>query len=77
MNNCVTRFTVKEKIMRTITAVQCVAIVITLGCAVVHRAAAAEEGESKAKVTGIGGVFLLSQGDPRRVPNVHLWDSDK
>ena len=48
--------------MRTITTVQCVAIVIMLGCAVVHRAATAEEGESKAKVTGIGGVFLLSRG---------------
>ncbi len=72
-----TRFTVKEKIMRTITTVQCVAIVTMLGCAVVHRAATAEEGESKAKVTGIGGVFLLSRRDPRRVPNVHLWDSDK
>ena len=49
--------------MRTVTTVQCVAIVIMLGCAVVHRVATAEDGESKAKIRGIVGVFLLSRGE--------------
>jgi len=49
--------------MRTIHTVLYLAIVITLGCAVVHRNATAEEGESMARVTGIGGVFFLSRGE--------------
>ena len=49
--------------MRTINTVLCLAIVITLSCAVVHRNATAEEGESMARVTGIGGVFFLSRGE--------------
>lgn len=49
--------------MRTITTVQSVAIIMTLSCAVVHSNATAEEGESMAKVTGIGGVFILSRSD--------------
>lgn len=46
--------------MRTVNTALCLAIVITLGCAVVNRNANAEEGESMARVTGIGGVFFLS-----------------
>lgn len=49
--------------MRTINTVLSIAIVITLGCAVVDRSATAEEGESMARVTGIGGVFFLSRGE--------------
>ena len=49
--------------MRTNSAMLCVAIVITLGCAVVNRSAMAEEEEKMARVTGIGGVFFLSRGE--------------
>ena len=49
--------------MRTINTALCLAVVITLGCAVVHRNATEEEGESMARVTGIGGVFFLSRGE--------------
>lgn len=49
--------------MRTVNTALCLAIVITLGCAVVNRNANAEEGESMARVTGIGGVFFLSRGE--------------
>jgi len=49
--------------MRTIKTMLSIAIVIALGCAVVDRSATAEEGESMAKVTGIGGVFFLSRGE--------------
>ena len=49
--------------MRTTNAVRCLAIAITLSCAVVDRNASAEEGESMARVTGIGGVFFLSRGE--------------
>ena len=49
--------------MRTINTVLYVTIVITLGCTVAHRNAAAAEGESMARVTGIGGVFFLSRGE--------------
>jgi predicted enzyme related to lactoylglutathione lyase len=49
--------------MRTINTLLSIAIVITLGCAVFHRNATADEGESTARVTGIGGVFFLSQGE--------------
>ena len=49
--------------MRTINAVLWSAIIITLSCVIVHRNALAEEGESMAKVTGIGGVFFLSRGE--------------
>jgi len=38
----------------------CVAIAIA--CTIVHRNVAAEEEKNMAKVTGIGGVFFLSQG---------------
>ncbi len=50
--------------MRTVNTALCLAIVITFGCAVVHRNATAEEGESRARVTGIGGVFFRSR-DPK------------
>jgi predicted enzyme related to lactoylglutathione lyase len=51
--------------MRTINTVLSIAIVITLGCAVVDRVASAEEQEREgmARVTGIGGVFFLSRSD--------------
>ena len=49
--------------MRTTNAVLSIVIGITLGCAVVDRSAAAEEGKSMARVTGIGGVFFLSRGE--------------
>lgn len=49
--------------MRTINTVLSIAIVITLGCAVVDRSATAEEGEDMARVMGIGGVFFLSRGE--------------
>ena len=49
--------------MRTINTVLCLAVVITLGYAVVYRNATAEEGENMARVTGIGGVFFLSRGE--------------
>ncbi len=49
--------------MRTINKLLSIAVVIALGCAVVDRSATAEEGESMARVTGIGGVFFLSRGE--------------
>ena len=49
--------------MRTINTLLYVTIVITLGCVVAQRNATAEEGESMARVTGIGGVFFLSRGE--------------
>ncbi len=51
--------------MRTFNSVLSIAIVITLGCAVVDRVASAEEEEREgmARVTGIGGVFFLSRSD--------------
>lgn len=41
----------------------CLAIVLALGCTVTTRTATAEEQETMAKVTGIGGVFFLSRGE--------------
>ena len=49
--------------MRTITTAIGVTIVITLSCAAAFQSTTAEEGENMAKVTGIGGVFVLSRGD--------------
>jgi len=49
--------------MKTINTMLSTAIAITLGCAVFHQNATADEGENTARVTGIGGVFFLSQGE--------------
>ena len=49
--------------MKTISKVLCVTSAITFGCMVSDKDAAAEEGASKARVTGIGGVFFLSRSE--------------
>jgi predicted enzyme related to lactoylglutathione lyase len=56
--------------MRIAPTVLCAAIITTLGPAAVNQNANAEEEESMAKVTGIGGVFFLSRGDAR---SLSLW----
>jgi predicted enzyme related to lactoylglutathione lyase len=53
--------------MKTINAVRLIAIVITLGFAVVGQSATADERDGMAKVTGIGGVFFLSRGEGKEL----------
>ena len=49
--------------MRTSSTVICFAILVSLGCLVANQGAAEENGDGMARVTGIGGVFILSKGD--------------
>lgn len=55
--------------MRSIKMTPCAAIAITLSCVFFNHTAMGQEKEqeSMAKVTGIGGVFLLSSGDAKEL----------
>ncbi|MGI9261655.1 MAG: VOC family protein [Woeseiaceae bacterium] len=53
--------------MKSIRTTLFLAIAVTFGCLVANQSAQAQEEESRARVTGIGGVFLLSKGDGKEL----------